>query len=82
MVFAVNPTTSQPFDAFQAKAMGKSVPSAASSAGSSSTPASSAKPSSTPASSGDGYGSSKMKTSIQKITVGLAGVVFLVGLLA
>jgi hypothetical protein len=69
MVFAVNPTSSQTYDAFKAKAMGKSVASASPSA------------SSTPASSGYGYGSSGAQISIQKIAAGLAGTVF-VGLLA
>jgi hypothetical protein len=67
MVFAVNPTTSQTFDAFKAKAMGKT----------STTQSASASPS-TPAT---GYGSNGAKNSIQKLTAGLAGVVFLVKLL-
>jgi len=79
MVFAVNPTTSQTYDAFKAKAMGKSVSSAA---GSTPTATSAGGSSPTPASSGYGYGSSEMKISIQRMTVGLAGVVFLIGLLA
>jgi hypothetical protein len=73
MVFAVNPTSSQTYDAFKAKAMGKSVASASSTSKTASPSAST--------SSGYGYGSSGATISIQKIAAVLAGIVF-VGLLA
>lgn len=78
MVFAVNPTTSQTYEAFKANAVGGGSPSSGSS-----TTTSPHASSSTPASGGGGYGSSTgsgAKTSVQKLTAGLAGVAFLVKL--